>query len=112
MEQKQYWSNGQLKRVANLVNNKKEGEIIWYYENGNLWEISNWKDNKLEGEHKWYHDNGHLREISYYMNDEREGESRSYSITGEEEITFWKNGEDITEQVLKKRELLEMIKGI
>jgi antitoxin component YwqK of YwqJK toxin-antitoxin module len=90
----------------------KNGEEKSYYINGKLREIINWKDGKLEGEYKWYYKSGKLRVVSYYKDDKLEGERKYYYRNGKEEITYWKNGKNITEQVIEKKELLERIKEL
>jgi antitoxin component YwqK of YwqJK toxin-antitoxin module len=83
-----------------------------YYENGQLGEVTIWKNGKKEGESKQYHKNGQLKEVTNYKNGKREGEDKYYFLNGEVEIFYWKNGKDITEQVLEKRELLGRIEQL
>jgi hypothetical protein len=88
-EEKSYYSDGELKTITNWKDGLLEGESKWYFKNGQLGAVSNLKDNKREGEIKTYRENGKLSGIYYY-----------------------KNGNNITEQVLEKREILERIKEL
>ncbi len=65
-----YWKNSGSKKklhfTEHYINNKKEGQYIFYYDNGNLKESGEYKNNKQNGPIKYYRENGILKEVSTY----------------------------------------------
>ena len=63
---KEYYANGQLKRVKPIVNGKRHG--IWkeYHETGKLTREITYDKGKINGIQKWYYETGKLRREALY----------------------------------------------
>jgi antitoxin component YwqK of YwqJK toxin-antitoxin module len=84
IQYKSYHYNGQLEIHCYLNNGNLEGEYKSYHDNGQLWSHRYYKNGKLEGEYKDYYSNAQLYKQFYY-----------------------KDGIDITDKVMKLKEILE-----
>jgi antitoxin component YwqK of YwqJK toxin-antitoxin module len=81
-----HYDNGPILSMYESKKGSPVAEFKWFYPDGKVGVHCFYYDNNLDGEHKSYDPNGELRTISYY-----------------------KNGIDITEQVIEKREVLKKI---
>jgi len=58
--ERMYWSNGQIRYVEPIKNNKVHGISRGWYKNGKIKWLSHMKDNKNHGKAYGWHENGHL----------------------------------------------------
>ncbi|PQJ77549.1 toxin-antitoxin system YwqK family antitoxin [Polaribacter glomeratus] len=91
-QHKEYYENGQLKKIGNFENVNKTGEWKYYYENGQLSDIGIYKDGKETGEWKKYRQNGTLDGVGIYENGNKTGLWKSYLKSGE--LLYTSNYED------------------
>ena len=85
-EQKEYYDDGQLKSVGNIVNGVKEGLWKEYYEYGPIKSYGNFSNGEKNGEWKEYHENGQLKSIGNFTEDKLNGEYKMYY--NNEELKF------------------------
>jgi len=98
------------------VANKKEGDYMKNYYNSQIHTVDNiisheiYLNNKLDGEQLYYHRNGELKIAYNFKNDKLHGESRFYDINGKQySCTYFKNGtregESLRDEILFKKEI-------
>jgi len=81
-EWKEYYSNGNLKRVENYLDDIKNGPYKSYEIDGILYAEGQYKDNKEEGLWKYYYKDDVLKEIGIRKNGHRDGDWKEYHING------------------------------
>jgi len=74
--------NQNIKRVGSLVDNKPDGQWLWYYENGQIWRKEDYKKGVLHGKQITYHQNGSLNGERNFMNGKIEGKCYLYYPNG------------------------------
>jgi len=67
--------------IINYVNNKRDGEGIFYFSNGHLWKKVSYENDHLNGEFLEYHENGFVRTIGSYKDGHLEGPQTIFSET-------------------------------
>jgi antitoxin component YwqK of YwqJK toxin-antitoxin module len=61
--------NSKKYREENLIDDIRNGTIIYYYQNGNIRQIGNYINGKLENLYKYYTEDGKLAKVKEYKND-------------------------------------------
>jgi antitoxin component YwqK of YwqJK toxin-antitoxin module len=80
---KEYYENRKPKVICNFEDDKKNGIYKQYYEEGQLNFICNYKDGALNGKHKSYYASGQLFHIVTFVNNKMNGESKKYYKNGQ-----------------------------
>ncbi|WP_417859259.1 toxin-antitoxin system YwqK family antitoxin [Xanthomarina gelatinilytica] len=80
---KDYWENGNLKSIVNIIKGNHNGESFHYYENGNLQEKNTLKDGELHGSMIKYYVNKNVESERNYWNGELIDSCKSYYEDGQ-----------------------------
>ncbi len=78
----EWWSNGQLRKIAYWKNGKKEGLSEGYYESGELWWRVNYKNGLQEGLDEMYRKNGESWMRGHWKNDKKVGKWEYFKEDG------------------------------
>jgi uncharacterized protein len=78
-----YYSNGSIKEIGYVKNNKWIGKHKEYYDNGIIREEKNYLDGKLEGYALLYFKNGKIKESKFYKSDKLNKEFLYYYNNGQ-----------------------------
>ena len=81
-EDQLYYSNGQIKRTGQIVNNLNTGKWIWYFSNGAKSIEGSFVEGKREGIWKRYDSLENIITESYYENNKLEGKFTFYRPDG------------------------------
>ena len=82
-ESKEYYENGQLKKIGTISNGIHIGEWKEYHENGQLSLIGNYEHGKQEGEWNIYYDNGEFRFAGSFIEGKQAGKWEYYYENGQ-----------------------------
>jgi hypothetical protein len=77
-----FYSNGDIKEVANYANGLKNGEVVRYAENGNILMQTHYRDGQKDGVWKFWDINGNLRMKISYTNGKKSGVWKQWDERG------------------------------
>lgn len=77
-----YYKSGEIKRVAETKDGKRNGILCEYYEDGTLKSYGEWENGMVKGEVKHYYENGKLWSTSTYVNNIQVGEAKYFYENG------------------------------
>ena len=77
----QYYMDGKIKIDGNFVNDKVEGDGIYYYEDGEFYN-GQWKNDLRHGKGKEYYKNGIIKYEGDFVNDKPEGSGKYIYLDG------------------------------
>jgi antitoxin component YwqK of YwqJK toxin-antitoxin module len=78
----EYYENGQIGRVGNILNEMQEGEWKEYTDSGQLYAIKTFKEGKLDGPFKQYNASGNVSIEGILINQLQDGEWKEYYENG------------------------------
>ena len=82
-ENKDRYSNGQLKEKGDTINGLKEGEWTQFDRSGKVTSKVHYVKGVMEGEVEYYYENAQIREKGKILNEKYEGEVTSFYMNGE-----------------------------
>ena len=62
-----YFKDGRIKAFGHFVNNKMEGEWLFYRESGQLWQIGNFLHNQKHGQWQRYDRDGNIEYLANFQ---------------------------------------------
>ena len=81
-----YYPNDKIQMIGKMKNNKNEGEWKYYFPDGSL-ETSGYFENDIPmGKWTWFYPNGKVVEEGNYVLGKREGEWNNYDSTGKLDV--------------------------
>lgn len=83
-----YYSNGQLETIGNIINGKTEGKWIGFYEDGVLSFINFYDKGLLNGRYIEYYLNGSIKTDGYYKNGDKDKNWKEYYANGNLEAKY------------------------
>ena len=69
-----YYESGEIKKRTDYIDGNAQGKEFWYYQSGEIMAERNYVDNILEGSFLRYNESGEIVEKSIYVNDKLSGE--------------------------------------
>ncbi len=92
-EELQYYGTGAISKKTQLVNNKKEGEMIDYYKDGKIKSVRLFENDFQTGKSIFYYPNGAIEEIQYFLKDKQiNGDTSLYENGKLKLIVEYKDG--------------------
>ncbi len=107
-----FYDNGQIYDKRTFDNGTQTGLWLKYYKNGQAFLKARFIDGKMEGPMLRYYKNGQIEVKGQYKNDLKEGVWTFYGEHGEKDTITYKNGRDVNEADVEKRESEEYKKNI
>lgn len=107
-----FWDNGQIYDKKEFKNGVQTGLWLKYYKNGKPFLKARIVNGKMEGPMLRYYKNGKLEVKGQYKNDLKDGVWTFYGEHGEKDTITYKNGHDVNEADVEKRESEEYKKNI
>lgn len=88
------WSNGELRKEAQMVDGKFQGKVTWWYENGQKELEDHYIASMRHGEHRAWHENGKLWAQGESVDGQRQGTWRWWHDNGQiSEETNYRDGQ-------------------
>lgn len=81
-KEKEYYQNGNLKKIVSVKNGEVHGVVKIFYPNGNVQELSYFENGKRNGISKGFFNTGELQWMVLYLNDIENGKYEEYYKNG------------------------------
>ncbi len=111
-EQIIFYKNGQIYDKRTYDNGTQIGLWLKFYKNGQAFLKARIVNGKMEGPMLRYYKNGKIEVKGQYKNDLKDGVWIFYGENGEKDTIIYKNGRDVNETDVEKRESEEYKKNI
>lgn len=92
-----YYNNGSINYVGNWTDNSRNGGGVGYRLSDGTMHAGKWDNNTPDGYGARFDRNGNLIDVSNYENGVRTGKSVSFDENGNIVVSFYENGEKISE---------------
>ncbi|NPA67379.1 MAG: toxin-antitoxin system YwqK family antitoxin, partial [Chlorobi bacterium] len=107
-----FYDNGQIFDKKTYEDGVQNGIWVKYYRNGNVFLKAKVVNDKMEGPMLRYYKNGKIEVKGQYKNDLKDGVWTFYDEKGEKTTITFKNGHDVNEAEVEKRESEEYKKNM
>ncbi len=100
-----YYKNGDINYVGNWSENNRSGCGVGYRSSDGTMHIGKWDNNKPQSFGARFDSEGNFLDVSNYENGVKNGKSVSFDDNGNIIISMWKNGEKISETLIRSEDL-------
>ncbi len=107
-----FYDNGKIFDKKTYDNGTQTGLWLKYHKNGQVFLKARIENGKMEGPMLRYYKNGKIEVKGQYKNDLKDGKWIFYDENGKTDTVTFKNGRDINEKEIEKRESEEYKKNI